>query len=142
MTRTYVPRALRQRVMATARGRCGYCLTREAVTGTPLGFEHIIPQSRGGATSEANLWLSCAQCNMRKNDRLVAGDPTTGEDVPLFDPRRQVWSEHFAWAEAATLIVGLTATGRATVSALDLNRRLLVEARRMWVAAGWHPPAE
>jgi hypothetical protein len=142
MTRTSIPRALRQRVIAAARGRCGYCLTQEAITGTPLAFEHIIPQARGGPTAEENLWLSCAQCNLRKNDRLVARDPVTGDQAPLFDPRRQEWAEHFAWAEEGTIIVGLTATGRATVDALDLNRHLLVDARRIWVAGGWHPPVD
>ena len=142
MTRTYVPRALRRRIIAAAGGRCGYCLTQEAIPGLPLGLEHVIPQSRGGATTEDNLWLSCAKCNMRKNDRLVARDPATSDGVPLFDPSRQRWTEHFAWTEGATIIVGLTATGRATVRALDLNRWLLVEARRIWVAAGRHPPAD
>lgn len=142
MSGAYVPRAIQRRVIAAAQGRCGYCLTQEAITGTPLAFEHIIPQSRGGSTTEGNLWLSCAQCNMRKNDRLVAPDPVRGDHAPLFDPRRQVWAEHFAWIDGATVIVGLTATGRATVEALGLNRQLLVDARRMWVVAGRHPPPD
>ena len=64
------------------------------------------------------------------------------ELVPLFDPRRQTWSEHFEWSNNATLIVGLTPSGRATVVALHLNRPSLVLARREWVAVGWHPPVD
>lgn len=33
---SYVPAWLRERVAAQARGRCGYCLTREAITGSRL----------------------------------------------------------------------------------------------------------
>ena len=39
-------------------------------------------------------------------------------------------------------MVGRTATGRATVEALQLNRDELVEARELWIAAGWHPPED
>ena len=142
MTRTYIPRSLRERVRAQARGRCGYCLSREIVSGQPLDIEHIIPQSRGGPTAEENLWLSCGQCNYRKGKRSAVVDPSTAERVPLFDPRRQVWSEHFVWIGGGTLVEGITPTGRATVVALGLNRPLLVAARRVWVAVGLHPPAD
>jgi hypothetical protein len=142
MTRTYIPRAIRERVWAQAKGRCGYCLSREIVTGLPLEIEHIIPQARGGTTNEDNLWLACGQCNNRKGKRLFGIDPVTGARVRLFDPRRQVWSDHFAWTAGGILIEGMTATGRATVFALHLNRSLLVDARRAWVAAGWHPPPD
>ena len=43
--------------------RCGYCLTQEAVSGIPLTLEHIVPQAKGGAFEETNLWLSCRLCN-------------------------------------------------------------------------------
>ena len=48
--------------------------------------------------------------------------------------------EHFAWSDAGDRIVGLTPTGRATVVALQLNRPILVHARRAWTSVGWHPP--
>jgi hypothetical protein len=142
MSRTYVPRAVRERIWAQAKGRCGYCLSQEVVTGLPLEVEHIIPGARGRATVVENLWLACGQCNLRKGKRIAGVDPHTGERAPLFDPRRQVWSEHFAWTTGATVIQGITPVGRATVATLRLNRPLLVGARRVWVAAGWHPPAD
>jgi hypothetical protein len=37
---------------------------------------------------------------------------------------------------------GLTATGRATISVLQLNRETLVNFRRILGAAGEHPPRE
>ncbi len=67
-------------------------------------------------------------------------DPENGERVSLFNPRRQVWREHFGWSEDGVFIVGRTACGRATVVALQLNHEHLVKARRRWVMVGWHPP--
>ena len=60
MSRTYISKALRQQVASHARHRCGYCLTSEAVVGTPMEIDHIIPQSLGGLTEEDNLWLACS----------------------------------------------------------------------------------
>jgi hypothetical protein len=140
MSRTRIPKVLRDRVTARARSRCGYCLTSEAIVGTPMEVDHIIPESLGGLTEEENLWLACSLCNDSKSGRIAAIDPTSGDVVRLFDPRRQEWKEHFQWTEAGDRIVGLTPTGRATVVALRLNRPSLVQARQAWVAVGWHPP--
>jgi hypothetical protein len=127
-------------VAAQARYRCGYCLTAEAIVGTPMEFDHIVPESLGGTGEEQNLWLACTLCNHHKSDRVAFLDLLTGEVERLFNPRRQVWSEHFRWTSEGDRIVGLTPTGRATVAALNLNRASLVKARQAWVAVGWHPP--
>ena len=142
MSEGYIPKALRERVARQARYRCGYCLSAEAVVGAPMEIDHIIPQSLGGPTEEDNLWLACSLCNDHKADRIAALDPLTGEITRLFDPRRQIWREHFAWTAEGERIVGLTSTGRATVVALNLNRPSLVKARQAWVAVGWHPPKD
>jgi hypothetical protein len=60
--------------------------------------------------------------------------------VALFNPRTQVWSEHFCWSADGVYIHGITPTGRGTVVALQLNNELAVEVRRNWILAGWHPP--
>ena len=36
-------------------------------------------------------------------------------------------------------VMGLTATGRATIRVLALNDALAVTVRRNWVKAGWRP---
>jgi hypothetical protein len=136
-----VPSALRARVSAQARHRCGYCLTDARIVDALMEIDHSIPRSLGGLTEESNLWLACSHCNQHKSDRIAAFDPMTGERVRLFDPRRQVWSEHFAWSASGDSVVGRTVVGRATVVALKLNCVELVRARQRWVSGGWHPPA-
>lgn len=106
----------------------------------PMHVEHIIPKAAGGPSTEENLWLACPLCNGYKGTQTHGTDPESGEQVSLFNPRRQTWREHFRWSEDGTLITGQTACGRATVVALQLNNEHLVRARRRWVMAGWHPP--
>jgi hypothetical protein len=60
--------------------------------------------------------------------------------VPLFNPRRQRWSRHFAWDADFLIIRGRTASGRATVVTLHLNRTELVNLRRALRAIGEYPP--
>ena len=139
---TRISARLRQKLAEECRYRCGYCLMTEANTGTPMTVDHIIPISKGGETSLTNLWLACYRCNEFKADQTEVQDPLSGEVVPLFNPRIQAWGEHFAWSPDGTRIVGLTATGRATVVALRMNDDLRVAARRRWVSAGWHPPSD
>jgi len=40
------------------------------------------------------------------------------------------------------MIIGASATGRATVVALKLNDPVIIVTRRLWVSAGWWPPTE
>ncbi len=105
-------------------------------------IEHIIPLAAGGPSTEENLWLACPLCNGHKAAQTHHIDPASGERVPLFNPRQQVWNEHFCWSEDGAEIIGKTACGRATVIVLKLNNQYLVRARHRWVAVGWHPPRQ
>lgn len=141
MPREYLPVEVVRRVREAARERCGYCLSPQRLVMARLEIEHVIPRARGGSDDETNLWLSCPLCNRYKGDRIAARDPETGEEVTLFNPRRQRWSEHFRWSEDGLRILGQTPIGRATVAALRLDDdsdALIV--RSYWVLAGWHPP--
>ena len=136
----YIPVDLRIQVEQADRGRCCYCLTQEINSGIALSFDHILPLSKGGATSFDNLCLACRSCNEFKSDQVEEGDPLTGGIVPLFHPRQQNWDNHFVWSEDGTRVEGTTGVGRATVLALQLNHATICAARRRWVASGWHPP--
>ncbi|MFB2833694.1 HNH endonuclease [Floridanema evergladense] len=143
MSRIYIPVEIERRVRTAARNRCGYCLSPQHLVMARLEIEHIIPVSKGGSNDESNLWLACPICNRYKSDKITAVDPESGEKVNLFNPRTQVWSEHFQWAEDSIRIIGKTLTGRATVAALKLSEDPdVLEVRSYWVIAGWHPPKE
>lgn len=140
MSRPYISVELERQVLVDAGHRCGYCQSDEALTGIPLSTEHILPIAAGGLTIRENLWRSCRPCNEVKGAQTHAEDPETLEVVPLFNPRTERWDAHFVWSDDWTQIRALTPIGRATITALQLNRPLLVSARRRWVLVGWHPP--
>ncbi len=65
-----VPRAemrkvSRRAVLARDNHSCQYCGSRAHLT-----IDHVVPKSRGGATTWDNIVTSCAPCNARKGDRL------------------------------------------------------------------------
>src|SRR5688500_15107466 len=97
MSSSFIGKPLRDKVAAQAKYRCGYCLSAESIVGMPMEVDHLIPESLGGCTEEENLWLACSLCNNHKHDRIAGMDPTSGEIVRLYDPRRQIWLEHFQW---------------------------------------------
>lgn len=93
----------------------------------------------GGETKEENLALACVSCSLRKGSRQNLKDLETGEVVLIFNPRQQRWMEHFIWD--GVRVVGLTATGRTTSQALDLNRPTMLAIRTEEVLLGRHPPS-
>lgn len=103
-------------------------------------IDHIVAVKHGGTSSLDNLALCCTLCNKRKGTDLSAIDPETGEVVPLFHPRRDAWSAHFR-LEGET-IAGRTATGRATVKLLQLNRDERLVERRLLILAGQFTAAD
>jgi len=122
-----------------AQWRCEYCRSPAAFSTQPFEVDHLIPRSKNGLTAPENLALSCG-CNRYKGNG-THGDPQTGRVMPLFHPRRQRWTRHFAWSEDFMVVIGRTATGRATVEALHLNRPELINLRRALRAIGEHPSA-
>ena len=136
----YLPDELRRQLEEADDHCCAYCQTLQANSGQRMVPDHIVPESKGGERAFANLCFSCRLCNEFKGARTVGVDPLTGAMVSLFHPRQQSWYDHFAWEASGTRIVGLTAVGRATVVALQMNHEIIVPARQKWVSAGWHPP--
>jgi hypothetical protein len=132
---------LRQQVIERARERCEYCQTQQIIV-VAMEIDHIIPESVGGETNLDNLCLACVGCNGFKLDFQIGIDPDTKKESSLFNPRTQNWHEHFKWNDDGLNIIGLTATGRATVVRLRMNRDAVVNSRRRWVEAGWHPPSD
>lgn len=131
---------LKRLVIYRARGCCEYCLSLRSFSASPFVIEHIIPESEGGRTEEENLCLACSGCNGHKHAATVGWDLVTEREHRLYDPRKDVWREHFAWSPDGSFIIGLTAVGRATVNRLRLNRDEVVNLREVLARDGVHPP--
>ncbi len=99
-----------------------------------------MPRCHGGASDDSNLALSCQGCNGYKHVATSAMDPVTEIEVPLYNPRQDVWADHFAWSNGFTEIIGRTPTGRATVERLRLNREAVVNLRIVLRLFERHPP--
>ena len=132
---------LKQKVVHRARGLCEYCKSPANISPQPFSIEHIIPRSKGGKTSYVNLALSCQGCNNHKYIKTNDIDLITNEQVPLFNPRKHIWEEHFRWSDDTLDCIGVTAIGRVTVRALQLNRYELRNLRKLLLSVGKHPPS-
>jgi len=143
MTRAKLSAREEQTLRRKAQDRCGYCLSPQHLVFAPLQIEHLCPIAAGGTDDVANLWLCCSICNGHKSSKVDGLDPQSGLRQRLFNPRVDSWKDHFGWSDDFLKIVGRTAIGRATVSALHLDcDPIAIEVRSYWVAAGWHPPDE
>lgn len=60
-----IPQEVRATVWQRDQGKCTQCGATEY-----LEYDHIIPFSKGGATSVNNLQLLCRKCNLAKGDRI------------------------------------------------------------------------
>jgi len=116
---TYIPAALRCTVEERASFLCEYCKVPLIVSFRQPEVDHIISEKHGGTTEENNLALTCWRCNRHKGTVLGSLDPKTGKLTLLFNPRLQVWTDHFVFQELH--ITGLTAEGRTTAQLLQFN---------------------
>ena len=133
-----IPASLRQLVIQRAKNRCEYCCLSQAGQAATFHIDHIIPVVAGGATTSDNLALACVSCSLRKAAKQTVNDPETKKEVSIFNPRQQIWTEHFRWD--GVTVVGLTATGRGTVDALNMNRAMMLAIRGEEELLGRHPP--
>ncbi len=63
---THRRKITRRAVFARDRWECQYCGARASLT-----VDHVVPRSKGGASSWENIVASCAPCNRRKGDKLA-----------------------------------------------------------------------
>ncbi|NEP60722.1 MAG: HNH endonuclease [Symploca sp. SIO2G7] len=135
---TKIPASLRRLVIQRSDNRCEYCKISQTGQVATFHIDHIVPVVAGGKTSAENLALACVSCSLRKGARQILEDSETGEFVSIFNPRQQEWKEHFTWNDVQ--VFGLTAIGRATLQALDLNRPTMLAIRAEEKLLGRHPP--
>jgi 5-methylcytosine-specific restriction endonuclease McrA len=124
--------AIRELVRRRAGNACEYCrIPQEATPLISFHIEHIVSRQHGGSDAPDTLALACDRCNAYKGPNLTSIDPDTNAVVPLFNPRLDIWGDHFA--VRGGYITGLTAKGRATVRLLTMNAPRRVELREAWL---------
>lgn len=64
---THRRRITRRAVFARDGWACQYCGARQNLT-----VDHVVPRSKGGSSTWDNIVASCAPCNRRKGDHLLA----------------------------------------------------------------------
>ncbi len=110
-----------------ARNRCEYCLLPSALSSMPFEIDHVIPRKHGGQTVEKNLALACFYCNRYKGANIAGFHPQTRQITRLFNPRSDIWEQHFRWQ--STHIEGVTSIGSTTVVVLKLNHPEMLVVR-------------
>lgn len=136
-----IPARLVRGVRQRARDVCEFCRLPQESQEATFHVDHVQPRVEGGATTLENLALACVSCSLRKAARVRAKDPRTGRMTRLFDPRRDDWHKHFGFTKNWR-IRGKTATGRATVLALGMNRAAIVAIRGELSSLGRFPPED
>ncbi len=92
-SRTRAPYS-REGVLLRDRHQCAYCGRFTATT-----MDHVLPRSRGGATSWTNAVSACEGCNLRKGDRTPDEVRMPLRWEPYVPTRVQL---HFARATTST----------------------------------------
>lgn len=60
-----IPQHIKTEVWQRDGGRCVQCQATDY-----LEYDHVIPWSKGGASSVANVQVLCRRCNLAKSDRI------------------------------------------------------------------------
>lgn len=142
MPRKYISKQKKILVFARAKHRCEYCQCRSDTALETFEIEHIFPVGEGGVDDILNLALACRGCNSRKAMRVWVVDANSNKKIPLFNPRKEIWKNHFKWSDDFLTVIGLTSIGKITIDALKLNRTGVVNIRRLMVLGKIHPPLD
>ena len=137
----YIPVLLQRRSIERGHNHCEYCQCPADYAIDSFQFDHILPLCLGGQTELENIAFSCGGCNSYKNNKTHYYDPLTNLLYPIYNPRLDIWLHHFQWNDDKLRLIGNTASGRATIELLRLNRKGVVNQRSLLKLIGLHPPS-
>lgn len=126
-----------QIVAERAEHLCEYCHAPDLVSNFPFEIDHFIPLSEDGSKEPENLVLACRSCNAYKAFHQIVVENT--EAQRLFNPRRDIWEEHFQFNYETFEIEALTEIGQGTINRLRINNPTQIRARRLWFRFGIFP---
>ena len=140
MSSAYISAQLRREVPDRAGNCCEYCRIHQDDQFFAFEIDHIIAEKHGGPTTSDNLCLSCPDCNAFKGSDIASIDWDHDEQIAmLFNPRKQVWNEHFTLDTATGRIEPLTPEGRVTVFLLRFNDFDRMMDRKLLIDEGRYP---
>jgi HNH endonuclease len=117
---SYINDNLRKQVEERAKSLCEYCLIPIEETYFGGEIDHIESLKHDGPTILENLALACQPCNRNKGSDLGSNSATTNILARFYNPRIDLWSEHFRVNEDAD-IISLTEIGEVTVRIFKFN---------------------
>jgi 5-methylcytosine-specific restriction endonuclease McrA len=147
---------VRRAVLLRAFDVCKHCLD---TSGIGFHIDHVIPVSRWADYAAGRIpWLvegkmrrgphhlenyawCCASCNASSGNRTSARSGT--EVARLFNPRRDIWHEHFAFRHRYLHITGISLIGRAREQVRRFNDARLggsIGPRHEAILDGRYPP--
>jgi HNH endonuclease len=115
---------------------CAYCTMSEAeAQAIRFTIDHYEPKDARPDLIDIydNLMYCCDECNIRKGDRCP---PTSAREngIRFFRPDTDYWHEHFR--RNGVRLEGSSGVGEFTIDAIDLNRKSLVELRKIRESLG------
>lgn len=140
MSVTYIWAELRQLVIDRAEGLCEYCLIHEEDTYLGCQVDHIISEKHRGPTTADNLAYACVYCNRNKGSDI--GSVTSIEDATFyrfFNPRIDLWYEHFSLDLDGAYLLPISNIGRVTERILGFNQTERVIERQLLLNDGRYP---
>lgn len=99
--------------------------------------DHIISLKHGGGNELSNLAYTCPHCNQHKGSDLATFLNHYDDLVPLFNPRKHDWAEHFEAVNGE--IIPLTRIGQATTKLFRVNEPDLLILRSLLTEVGRYP---
>jgi HNH endonuclease len=135
---SYIPENMRKIVRNRALRCCEYCLVDEDTVFLSHEIDHIISLKHGGLNTIKNLALACALCNRYKGTDV--GSIFQGQFLRFFNPRIDIWTEHFRLDGA--FIQPLTPMGEITAKILGLNNVDRIIERQIYIESKMYPPSK
>ena len=134
----YLPEKLRTQVWERASDCCEYCFIHHNMTFFTHEIDHIISLKHNGEDVLSNLALACYYCNRSKGTDI--GSIYQGEFIRFYNPRIDIWQEHFAMDLENATIQSLSPIGKVTSSILGFNQIDRIIERQILIASGKYPP--
>ncbi len=129
---------LRRKIVLRANHACEYCLVPEKYLATIFHIDHIRSLKHGGKTIFDNLAFACPHCNQNKGTDVGTFIDEESENlVRLFNPRKDIWVEHFEIQSGA--ILSKSKIGDATIKILEMNEVERIILRQALMTAGYYP---